>query len=61
MNDDIANKKIQWCIIFFISHVSLSLNFWNLNFSYEYHIDEIKKVRLIQENEQGFFHPILLL
>lgn len=56
-----SNKKVQGCIILFILLFSLGLNFWNLNFSYEYHIDEIKKVKLIQENDQGFFHPILLL
>ena len=41
--------------------LSLALNFWNNDFSYGFHPDEIKKIRFVQTGTQDFQHPILMI
>lgn len=56
-----SNQKIHKSIIFLIVCVSLLINAWNQDFSYEFHRDEIKKIQFVQQNQQDFFHPLLMI
>ena len=54
-------SKTTCFVLFLILLYSLVLNLWNNDFPLGYHPDEAKKVRFIEQSQQDFYHPILLL
>ena len=55
------NQREERIVLVFILLVALLLSLYNNNFPLGYHGDEHKKVFFIEENEQDFQHPILML